>query len=1241
MGVDSVATLFVKSHSITTPVLYDTGSLTANYGSEALGKRLKQAGAKPLPCNHSVCSVFGDCHLCSTRYRVDMLLVLGVINKIIKIDILIVDLKTHDLIIGRPTLLEHTPLNDSDMLFKHHHCHNNMLRELKQVQAQLPAISPRGNQTPQGESSPLREPLMAQGPIPWESTPSELIVSFGRGGSRVRAPRANPTDGSATLAGIQPSLSPGHELLNSQDPIKQRYERRPSSDYLSSSAGADDVDEHDLPSAFDESLLSTTPGTQGSDEYKLVQLTGTAELQANSLLCLKEFADVFSTTLNRVPANITPYEITLKEDNAWATPKHSTGARLSSPLKQEEIARQVDLLLAAGVIQPSSAPQWSHTVLARKKNNKWRFCIDYRDLNAQSESVGWPLPNIIQTLRDIGAQRPKFFAVLDLTSGYHQMPMSMSSRRLTAFITNRGLYEFTRVPFGLKGAPSYFQSHMANAVLGAVLHNGCEVYLDDIIVFAQSEEELLQNLRRVLQCLRSKGLTANPEKCRIGMQEIEYVGHVINKDGMTFSAEKLEHVLHFPLPTINKELKSFLGLANYFRDHVQGFALLAAPLNDLLHDYKRTRALTIKWDTTSKLAFNAVKEAIYNCPFLYYLDDQREVYLHTDASDYGIGGYLFQYQTIDVDGATQTVEQPVAFCSQALTPSRVSAWSTIEKEAFAIIFSIKKFEPLLRDRKFVLRTDHRNLAFVEKAPSPRVTRWKLLLQEFDFDIEYIKGVDNTIADSLSRDIIRVPPPPAAGAAPTSSLLAVLQPYLAMHLHQHISNVHNSIVGHAGFDRTLARLHAAGHNWRGMRQDVRTFISRCPACQKMSQIKAAIGVPKYTLATQSPMNAVHIDSIGPLPVDQFGNAHILVIVDAFSRFVELFPVQTLETFNAVRPLLNYVGRYGVPSIVRTDNGSQFKDIFHAMLKRLGVRHDTITPHSHEENALVERVNKEVMRHLRPLILDNPTIKDNWSDALPLVQRILNSSVNSSIGVAPATVVFGTGINLDRNLLKTSEPSPLDGITSQSGWVEKMSQLQAEIIHAAQRQQDKTHKEHLFPQEKVPRKPKKVAKPPPLTEFQDRDMVLVAYPDGGLGRRPPHKLLTRLKGPYQVVNHVGSTYTIRNLVTLKTENVFVGQLRPFLYDPNRVIPRHIALQELAMYDIDRIVAHKGDLNGPKSQIFFKVRWAGYSSEEDTWEPWNGVFRTTATATYLASIGRPGLIPKAYRQAPQAEAQAQPTL
>jgi hypothetical protein len=156
-----------------------------------------------------------------------------------------------------------------------------------------------------------------------------------------------------------------------------------------------------------------------------------------------------------------------------------------------------------------------------------------------------------------------------------------------------------------------------------------------------------------------------------------------------------------------------------------------------------------------------------------------------------------------------------------------------------------------------------------------------------------------------------------------------------------------------------------------------------------------------------------------------------------------------------------------------------------------------------------------------------------------------------------------------------------------------------------------------------------------------MVLVAYPDGGLGRRPPHKLLTRLKGPYQVVNHVGSTYTIRNLVTLKTENVFVGQLRPFLYDPNRVIPRHIALQELAMYDIDRIVAHKGDLNGPKSQIFFKVRWAGYSSEEDTWEPWNGVFRTTATATYLASIGRPGLIPKAYRQAPQAEAQAQPTL
>jgi transposase InsO family protein len=441
-------------------------------------------------------------------------------------------------------------------------------------------------------------------------------------------------------------------------------------------------------------------------------------------------------------------------------------------------------------------------------------------------------------------------------------------------------------------------------------------------------------------------------------------------------------------------------------------------------------------------------------------------------------------------------------------------------------------------------------------------------------------------------------------------------------------VHNATVGHHGYERTIHRLQQAGQRWQGMRKDVKTFIASCPACQKASKIKTAINVPKFVLATDRPMQAIHVDSIGPLPPDEHNNVHILVMVDAFTRFVELYPIPALDTATAVRPLLNFVGRYGLPQIVHTDNGSQFKDVFHALLKRLNVAHSTITPHSHEENAIVERTNQEVMRHLRPLILDNPILKENWSDIIPLVQRIINSSINESIGTSPATLVFGTGINLDRNLFITDERSPFEEITSQSEWVEKMSVLQAEVIDAAQKQQAKTQQQHLFPREKVVRKPKPTQVDPQITEFNDRDFVLVEYPDGALGKRPPNKLMHRLKGPYQVVNHVGSKYTIRNLVTLKTEDVFVGQLRPFIHDPNRVIPRDIALKELAMYDVEDIMSHKGDIRGRKSQLTFKVRWLGYGPEQDTWEPWHGVFKTPAMHRYLTKIGHAKLIPVAYR-------------
>ena len=198
-------------------------------------------------------------------------------------------------------------------------------------------------------------------------------------------------------------------------------------------------------------------------------------------------------------------------------------------------------------------------------------------------------------LQRIGQKKARWFAVLDLTSGYHQAPISEASVPLTAFMCSEGLFEWLRLPMGLKGAGSYFQHHMQNTVLKDLIYKICEVYLDDIIVLAKTPEELNRNLEVVFNRLKLFGITLNPNKVRIGMQEVEYVGHLLDKDGLHFSKEKLEQVLNFRKPLTASQMKSFLGLASQFRDHVDHYGDLVAPLHGMIPNYKRHSTLALKW----------------------------------------------------------------------------------------------------------------------------------------------------------------------------------------------------------------------------------------------------------------------------------------------------------------------------------------------------------------------------------------------------------------------------------------------------------------------------------------------------------------------------------------------------------------------------------------------------------------------------------------------------------------------
>ena len=237
-----------------------------------------------------------------------------------------------------------------------------------------------------------------------------------------------------------------------------------------------------------------------------------------------------------------------------------------------------------GVIEESRATEWSQVHLVAKPTpGEWRFTLDFVRLNAATGGLeGWPIPNIQQTLQRLGTLKPKVFGLIDFTAGYHQTPLDPKSREFTAFITSSGLYQWTRVAMGLKGAGPYFQRSMSSKVLAGLLYRICELYIDDVLIHGQTECEFIANLRQVFERLRANNVAANPRKTKLGLAQVEYVVHLVSSKGTSFTPEKRLKVLEFPRPATQKALLQFIGLANYFRDHVPHMTERCKPLRDMI-----------------------------------------------------------------------------------------------------------------------------------------------------------------------------------------------------------------------------------------------------------------------------------------------------------------------------------------------------------------------------------------------------------------------------------------------------------------------------------------------------------------------------------------------------------------------------------------------------------------------------------------------------------------------------------
>ncbi|XP_070173431.1 uncharacterized protein [Littorina saxatilis] len=401
------------------------------------------------------------------------------------------------------------------------------------------------------------------------------------------------------------------------------------------------------------------------------------------------------------------------------------------------IAKEVDAMLKMGVIEPSVSPYSSPIVIVEKKDGKKRFCSDYRRLNKIVEFDAEPMPNMEAMFAKLS--KAKYLSKIDLAKGYWQIPMAAEDKPKTAFTTPQGCYQWTVMPFGLKTSGAIF-SRMMRSLLSPLDMIEIDNFIDDILVATETVERHLECLRALFQRLQEASLSARPSKCYLGFKRLEYLGHMVGNGMIQPEEGKMDKIAKMPRPTTKRQIRSFLGLAGFYRRFVPGFADIALPLTDAT---KKSQPNKVIWTKPMQVALDTLKVKLSTEPVCKLPDFSVPFTLRTDASGVGLGAMLLQDQGNGM--------QMVACASKKLLPAERN-YSTIERECLAVVWGVRKFGPYLYGKPFCIQSDHKPLEYLEglKATNKRLMRWALALQPYMYTIQAIPGRDNVGADLLSR-----------------------------------------------------------------------------------------------------------------------------------------------------------------------------------------------------------------------------------------------------------------------------------------------------------------------------------------------------------------------------------------------------------------------------------------------------------------------------------------------------------
>ena len=763
---------------------------------------------------------------------------------------------------------------------------------------------------------------------------------------------------------------------------------------------------------------------------------------------LDKFSDVFAEKLGTIKSFSAKLSLKEGEEPKFFKPRSMPYAARGA------IEEELDRLEQQGILEKVTYSEWATPIVAvAKPDGRYRICGDFKvTVNPTLKVDQYPLPKVDDLFATLAGGRK--FTKLDLSQAYLQLELHPESRQYCTINTHRGLYQFTRLPFGISSAPAMFQKVMDTILQGAP-QTLC--FIDDILITGSSEEEHLKNLGEVLRRLQAHGVQLKKEKCAFMKESVEYLGHRVDASGIKATPEKIAAVENAPLPQNVQQLRSFLGLLNYYRKFLPNLATIVKPLNDLLQKGKKW-----SWSSTCTQAVRTAKQLLTASNVLTHYDPTLPLKLAADASQYGLGAVISHV----LPGGE---ERPIAFASRSLSKSEQN-YAQIDKEALALIFGVQKFHAYIFGRKFTLVTDHKPLTTIlgpkkgiPSVAAARLQRWAILLSAYIYDIQFRNTAAHGNADALSRlplptkspeylsevhlcNVEQIESLPVTSQSIRrctrqdsvlskvldytlkgwpSQVPKELQPYhtklaelsveegcllwgrrviIPKRLHKIIlQELHSEHMGIAKM-KALARSHVW---WTGLDKDLESLAKSCPECAAVKQAPARAPLHPWIWPSR-PWQRIHLDFAGP-----FLGKFFFIVVDAHSKWAEVVEMSQTSTSRTITVLRQLFATHGIPEQIVTDNGSQFtSEDFTKFVKSNGIRHSLSSPYHPASNGEAERFVRTFKE----------AMKTSNNNGLTLAHRINNflltyrTTPHTTTGTPPSELLMGRTLRTRWDIMK---------------------------------------------------------------------------------------------------------------------------------------------------------------------------------------------------------------------------------